>query len=115
SARKLTAKLGDNEITVSMAYYLGKDTSFKKENRISLKAPYLNINELMNYDLSKVARKRRKKDTLQIVQENPHDTVFNVFMLPFSNTKIKLDIAKLKYNNVELDNLKSFMRMTKNH
>ncbi|MBX3164802.1 MAG: hypothetical protein KF900_09995 [Bacteroidetes bacterium] len=116
SARQLTAKLGDNEITVSMAYYLGKDSVFKKDNRISLKAPYLNVNEVMNYDLSKVERKRRKKDSLQVVEVvNPHDTVFNIFSVPFSNMKIKLDVAKLIYNNIELDNFKSRMRMTKTH
>ncbi|MDP2386918.1 MAG: AsmA-like C-terminal region-containing protein [Bacteroidota bacterium] len=113
--RKFTGKMGKNEFTVSLGYFLGENLEeAKKDNRFTLRAKYLNLDELLNYDMTKVARKKKKDDTTKVVI-NSHDTIFNVFSLPFSNMKIKLDVKELLYHKIHLSNVKARMRMQKNH
>ncbi len=113
--RKMTGKLGKNEFTISLGYFLGNNfDEAKKNNRFTLKAKYLNLDELLNYDMSKVARKKKPGDTTKVVVSS-HDTIFNVFSLPFSNMKIKLDVKELLYQKIHLHNVVGRMRMQKNH
>lgn len=113
--RKFTGKMGKNEFTVSLAYFLGENLDeAKKNNRFTLRAKYLNLDEVLNYDLSKLMRRRKKGDTTKVVVSS-HDTIFNVFSLPFSNMKIKLDVKELLYHKIHLANVKARMRMQKNH
>ncbi|HEY1037926.1 MAG TPA: AsmA-like C-terminal region-containing protein [Bacteroidia bacterium] len=118
--KKLTGKMNKNEFTISLGYFIGANVAeAKKDNRFTLRAKYLNLDELLDYDVSKVARKK-KKDTLAVVAA-PIDTtvntdsIFNVFSLPFSNMKIKLDIKELLYHKIEISNLQARMRMQRDH
>lgn len=118
--KKLTGKMNKNEFTISLGYFIGDNIAeAKKDNRFTLRAKYLNLDELLDYDVSKVARKK-KKDTLAVVAA-PIDTtvkadsIFNVFSLPFSNMKIKLDIKELLYHKIEISNVQARMRMQRDH
>lgn len=113
--KKMTGKLGKNEFTISLGYFLGDNLAeAKKDNRFTLRAKYLNLDELLNYDMSKIARKKKPGDTTKVVV-SAHDTIFNVFSLPFSNMKIKLDVKELLYQKIHLHNVVGRMRMQKNH
>lgn len=113
--KKMTGKLGKNEFTISLGYFLGSNfDEAKKNNRFTLRAKYLNLDELLNYDMSKVARKKKAGDSTKVVVSS-HDTIFNVFSLPFSNMKIKLDVKELLYQKIHLHNVVGRMRMQKNH
>ena len=113
--KKFTGKMGKNEFTISLGYFLGANPDeAKKNNRFTLNAKYLNLDELLSYDMSKVARKKKPGDTTKVVVSS-HDTIFNVFSLPFSNMKIKLDVKELLYQKIHLHNVVGRMRMQKNH
>ncbi|MCD6066008.1 MAG: hypothetical protein K0S33_834 [Bacteroidetes bacterium] len=109
--KKLTGKMGDNDFSISLAYFLGNIEEAKKDNRFTLRSKHLNLNEILNFN----EVKRSRRDSLKMADATQHDSVFNVFSLPFSNMKIKLEIGELIYKELEIKKIKARMRMQKNH
>lgn len=109
--RKLKGKLGENDFSISMAYFFGNPAEAPKINRFTLRSKHFNLNEIITLN----ERKKRKRDSLIVVQPEQHDSVFNVFSLPFSNMKIKLEIGEFIYNKIVIKDIKARMRLQSNH
>jgi len=103
-----SGKLGNSDFKLNLVYVTSdKIDERKKDNHFELIATKLNFDELMNYT--------PHIDTTAKATAVLHDSVFNVFSLPFSNMKIKFIIGDLLYHNIHLKNINSNMRMQKNH
>ncbi|GGE15856.1 AsmA family protein [Psychroflexus salis] len=103
---KLEGKIGKSHFSVSGNYYLGNDEKLLKQgDEIHFKATYLDLDELTNYN------ELSSKSTKEV----DHDDVFNVFEVPFRNTKITAAIGLLNYHNYNLKNFTSKLRMQENH
>lgn len=105
TTKNFSGKLGHNDFHIDLTYYLGDKQKAKKENYFFLQSNHLNLDELTNYHAPPASSKEKVN----------HDSVFNVFELPFSNTKIKLDITTFNYHKIYLYKLKGRMTMKENH
>lgn len=104
TTKNFEGRLGASDFRVDMSYYIKSDSTRKgRENYIFLKSAFLDIDQLSGYTPPAANQKVE------------HDSVFNVFSLPFSNTAIRLDIAGLNYHKVKLKNIKGRLRLKENH
>jgi hypothetical protein len=110
--KKLSGKMGDNDFSISMGYFVGDNLDeAKKDNRFTFKSKHLNLNEVLNFN----EVKRSKRDSLKMADATQHDSVFNIFSLPFSNMKIKLEVGELIWKELNVKKIKARMRMQRNH
>jgi hypothetical protein len=110
--KKLSGKMGDNDFSISMGYFTGDNLDeAKKDNRFTFRSKHLNLNEVLNFN----EVKRSKRDSLKMADAAQHDSVFNIFSLPFSNMKIKLEIGELIWKELSIKKIKGRMRMQRNH
>lgn len=97
-------KMGHSSFTTHLNYYYGKDTKIRKrDNYFSIKAPRLDIDELTNYTPPKPN------------EPVEHDSVFNIYELPFTDMKFDVQIGQVNYHNYKLANLNANLRTTENH
>lgn len=79
------------------------DSTKENEAELRLTSNYLDIDELIDYE---------ETDTAQKIN---HDSVFNIFSVPFPNAKVKADIGELVYHRYHLKNIKADARTTTDH
>lgn len=104
TTKNLEGRLGASDFKVDLSYYIKADSTRKgAENYVFLKSTFLDIDQLTNFTPPPANKKVN------------HDSVFNVFSLPFSNTAIRLDITGLNYHRVKLKNIKGRLRLKENH
>lgn len=104
TTKNFSGQLGNSDFMLNMSYYLKTDSTRKgRENFIVLKSTYLDFDQLTNFN---VAKNDAKTD---------HDSVFNVFELPFSNTKVEVDIGGMNYHKIKLKNISARLRLQENH
>jgi hypothetical protein len=101
----LKGKIGHSIFNLSMDYNLGKNPN-KIKNKISLSAPRLDFDELMNYNEHPNASKNTKVD---------HDAVFSIYDFEFPDLALHLDIQKLNYHKYLLNHFKTDLRTETNH
>ncbi len=98
----LTASLGKSMMAIQAQYYLGADPSLrKKDNFFSLKAPRLDFDELFNYRPTSKA--------------TSHDSVFNIYSLPFTHMTFSVDVDHLNYHRYLLHDFHARLRTTPDH
>lgn len=104
TTKDFEGRLGLSDFKLDLSYYIKTDSSRKgAENYVFLKSNFLDIDQLTNFTPPPAGKKV------------DHDSVFNVFSLPFSNTAIRFDIAGLNYHRVKLKNVKGRLRLKENH
>ena len=107
SIEKLAGKIGKSSFLANMNYYYGKDKKAKKQsNKFYLSAPYLDFDELFNYNPPPI-----KANTKSV----NHETAFNIFDIPFPDMDFYLNIKHLRYHRYMLDNFYTKFRSQVNH
>lgn len=107
SLHDLEARLGRSHVKLNLLYHLNGDSlnSAKgQENHLSLYSAYLDIDELSGYTPPVSSKKQAD-----------HDSVFNIFELPFSNFSISADIGGINYHRIQLQQLKARIRIREDH
>lgn len=104
---KFGGKIGQSDFSVDATYYTGKDPATKKrDNTFYLKSNYLDLDELLAYN---PPPKTAKASAVN------HDSVFNVFSIPFADIRLRADVLHLRYHRFMLDRIKADLRMQQNH
>lgn len=115
--QKFHGQMGHTIFNVDMNYYLGDNEAIKKrDNYLSLKANYIDLDELSNFNLeppTRVATASETKDTTDDVSE--HADVFNIYELPFTDMKIDIDIEHFINHRIDLQKVHARLRTTHNH
>lgn len=96
-------KIGNSDFTANADFYLGDENRKSGKNFVSLKSGRLDFDELMNY-------KPAGKD-----EEIDHDSVFNIYEVPFPQLTAAFDVGRLNYHNYLIDDFYAVFRTTKNH
>lgn len=101
-----SGKLGHSDFKTTLHYYLGKDESIKKrDNHFSIVSKYLDVDEIIKYNPAPISAE----------QTVNHDSVFNIYELPFTDMTFDIDIDKLNYHKYMMRNIHARMRTTPNH
>jgi hypothetical protein len=104
---KLAGKIGKSSFLANMNYYYGNDPKLKKQkNKLNLNAPYLDFDELFNYNPA--PQKTNPKAA-------HHETAFNIFQIPFPDMDFYFNIKHLRYHRYLLDDFYMKFRSQKNH
>jgi hypothetical protein len=104
---KFSGLMGHSDFVFSLHYYLGKDPSIRKrDNHFELAAKRLDLDELMNYTPQATSTNKEKVD---------HDAGFNIYTLPFSDMTFKVDIGRLNYHKIALDDIHTQLRINPQH
>lgn len=98
-------KMGHSNFNTSLHYYLGEDESIKKrDNQFVFKSDFLDVDELVNYN--------------EQPQNEPavnHDSVFNIYELPFTSMTYHVDIKELNYHQHTIKNFYTDIHSTPQH
>ncbi len=104
---KFSGKLGKSEFTANLNYYLGEDVAIKKrDNHFSFSASHLDFDELFNYNPPPPSKTVTPED---------HETVFNIYDLPFTDMTFDFDIKRLNYHRYLIDDFYVKARTQVNH
>ena len=102
---EFSGKIGHSDLKTNLHYYLGDDESIKKrDNLFSFQSKFLDIDELINYN--------------PLPSEEPsenHDSIFNIYELPFTDMSFSVDIKEVNYHQHSLSDFYTKMRTTPNH
>ncbi len=102
--QSLSGKMGHSQFTTYLNYYYGADPKVKKrDNYLKFSAPRLDVDELTNYHAPKAGEKI------------DHDSVFNIYELPFTDMRFDVDVATLNYHQYKIKNLKAKLHTTADH
>jgi hypothetical protein len=100
----LSGKLGYSQFTTYVNYYFGKDPKLKlRDNYIKFSAARLDLDQLSNYVEPKPDEKI------------DHDSVFNIYQLPFPNMRFEVSINELNYHKQKFNNIKVNLKTTPEH
>jgi len=104
---KVKGKIGKSNFTTNMTYYYGKDEKIKKrDNHMYLSSTHLDMDQLFNYNPPPANANTTPQQ---------HDSVFNIYELPFTDMTFHFDIKHLNYHRYMLDNFYTEFRTQKNH
>lgn len=99
-------KMGNSDFAVNLNYYYGQNQKIKKrDNYFSIRSNQLDFDELTNYS----------ENTEKQTEEVNHDSVFNIYDLPFTDMRFEADIKKLNYHKYLIENFSSQLRTTPKH
>jgi hypothetical protein len=114
----LRGKVGNSDFDVNLKYYFkGIDRYNKKiANSLQFKSKFLDADELSHYDLAPKQGTAVRDSTGKIVAYKPdstsvHAQAFNIFIIPFSDFNTQIDIAKLRYNELLLEDIDAKISM----
>jgi hypothetical protein len=112
--RDFQGKLGHTVFNIGMNYYLGEDETIKKrDNLLTLKANYIDFDELFNFRIEPIDHAVAPHDSLTDVKK--HTEAFNLYELPFTDMKFDVEVGHFMHHRVDLREIKSTLRTTHNH
>ncbi|MGL5890188.1 MAG: AsmA-like C-terminal region-containing protein [Bacteroidia bacterium] len=101
-----SGQMGKTDWLVSADYFLGKEIGQRsKRDKIHLQSSNLDFDELFSY-------KQQKTDSFK---GSTHDSVFNIYTLPFPDLEADLRIGHLKYHKYNLNGFSAKLHTTPNH
>lgn len=101
-----SGKLGHSDFTTTLHYYLGDDKSIKKrDNYFSLASRYLDVDEIITYTPTSPSGEHKTN----------HDSVFNIYEMPFTDMTFDVDIDQLNYHQYTINSLHTRMRTNPEH
>jgi hypothetical protein len=106
SVQQLKGKIGHSNFNLSLDYNLDKGESLRK-NSLSIKAPRLDFDELMNFNEREIKNQQAEKID--------HDAVFSIYDLEFPNMNFHVDIDYLNYHKYLIQHFKADLHTQKNH
>jgi hypothetical protein len=99
--------LGRSKFVLNTDFYLGDDpTRSTINNSLSLAASRLDFDELFAYEPS---------GTEFVDSPKEHDSVFNIYDIPFPDLKVNLDIDNLNYHLYKIKDFHGKFRVQSNH
>lgn len=118
----LNGKIGNSDFRISMRLFTGKDTTRRqKENYLRFSSNVLDVDQLTKYVL---AAEKEEEETAAMIQPDTstrspigrttsaHANAFNIFNIPFVDFNAQVNIGKLNYHQLGMQNLSTTMRMT---
>lgn len=114
---KFRGKLGKSQFDIDLNYYLGENQTIKKrDNLFSLNASYLDFDELFSYDLDNgKSDSQLKREKSREEKVSAHQDVFNIYELPFPDMRFDVNINKLNYHRVKINNFRTKLRTNQEH
>lgn len=101
-----SGKLGKSNFNTTLHYYVGSDEAIKKrDNYFKLTSSRLDFDELFNYNPPPA-------NTTESVN---HDTVFNIYTVPFTDMSYEVKIDHLNYHKYLMHQIDGKFRTTPNH
>ena len=101
-----SGEIGESDLKTTLHYYLGENELVKKrDNFFSFTSSFLDVDELINYN---------SLPSKEIINES-HDSIFNLYELPFTNMSLFIDVKKLNYHQHVLKDFYTKMHTTPNH
>lgn len=95
--------LGKSDLSFEAKLYHFFDSTQEDSSQVKLQAKYLDLDELSDYE---------EPDPNQTIN---HDSVFNIFTVPFPNARVRAEIGELVYHKYHLKNIQADLRTTTNH
>lgn len=103
----LSGTIGNSKFIADMIYHFeDNDRTAGRNNFLHLNASSIDFDQLFNYD------HRSNEDPGPT--EN-YDSAFNIYEIPFPDMNIDLDVEKLNYHKHKIFNLKTDIRIQKDH
>jgi hypothetical protein len=101
-----TGQMGKTDWLVNASYYSGKDNKQQtRRDKIVLQSSNLDFDELFSY----VPKKTETTNTAA------HDSVFNIYTVPFPDLEADLRIGNLNYHKYKLTGFAAKLHTTPNH
>lgn len=101
---EFVGKMGHSDFNSSLHYYLGDDQKLKiRDNQFFFSSKYLDVDELVNYNIHEEEEQKN------------HDSIFNIYELPFTDMKFNIDIKKFNYQNYNIGHFYGKAHTTSNH
>jgi len=96
-----SGRMGRTDLAGDLRVFLG-DSSAQRPwpDRLVLRSSFIDLDALMNYGPEK---------------EVDHDSVFNIFSLPFPDLELRTEIGTLKYHRYELKDLRTTLHLKPDH
>ncbi len=96
-----SGRMGRTDLAGDLRLFLG-DSSAKRPwpDRLALRSSFIDLDALMNYSPEK---------------QVDHDSVFNIFSLPFPDMELRADIGTLKYHRYELKDFRTVLHLKPDH
>lgn len=96
-----SGRMGRTDLAGDLRLFLG-DSAAKRPwpDRLALRSSFIDLDALMNYSPEK---------------EVNHDSVFNIFSLPFPDMELRADIGTLKYHRYELKDFRTVLHLKPDH
>ncbi len=111
---KFHGKMGRTVFDIDMNYYLGDNEAIKKrDNHFGLKANYIDVDQLSNFNPEPPKNTAKSIKTKADVSE--HEEVFNIYELPFTDMTFDVDIQHFIKDRIDLKKIHARLRTTKNH
>ena len=113
--QKFHGKIGQTEFVMDMNYYLGNNVEVRKrDNHFGLKANYINVDELTNFNLT--ANSNNDKDVVKTKSDVPeHAEAFNIYELPFTDMTFDVEVDHFIQHRIDLKDIKATARTTEQH
>jgi hypothetical protein len=108
-------EIGTTNFNFDLNYYLGKERRIKKkDNYLEVRANYIDYDALFDFDLG------LPSETTVVVESEledvaAHAQAFNLYELPFTDMRFKLDVGHFIYHRLDLQNIKAEFRTTPDH
>lgn len=104
---KFGGKIGKSSFVTDMVYYYGESKELKmKDNYIKFKSSHLDFDQLFNYNPPPTSKNAPPVN---------HDSVFNIYELPFPEMTIDMDIKHLKYHKYLIQDFDARIITHENH
>ena len=104
-AHHVGGKLGNSNFTMDFVYDLSDDST-KHQHAFSLKAPYLDFDQIFAYN---------PPPPDKVMTPEDHEAGYNLFEIPFINMDFNIDIDHLNYHRHLLDTFIMKGRMQQDH
>jgi len=96
-----SGRMGRTDLAGDLRVFLGDSTVTRPwPDRLALRCTFIDLDALMNYSPEK---------------EVNHDSVFNIFSLPFPDMELRADIGTLKYHRYELKDFSTVLHLKPDH
>ena len=90
----------------NMYLYTGDNDSIRKaSNHLSIESIQVDFDQLSNYS----SKTSSGSETIN------HDSVFNIYTVPFTDFTIEVDIGQLNYHKHLVENVNADIRIQKDH
>ena len=101
----LSGKVGRSDFKTTLHYYLGDNEAEKKRsNHFSIVSNQLDLDQLLDYHVPETPN-----------EQVNHDSVFNIYSLPFTDMTYDIDIKRLNYHTYLIFNMLGKLRTTPDH